>query len=64
MNSWKLDMEDARKYAMTNAKDPRYPPHWLRCIAMRTNAEDVVERCALGHDHSGDHVAPKPRKAE
>lgn len=38
------------RHATTNAKDPKNPPHYLRC-----NATQAHERCILGDGHSDAH---------
>ena len=54
--TWILDSQLADRDARTNPRDPRNPPHWLRCDYIKDGV-----RCALGVDHQGDHVEPKPR---
>jgi hypothetical protein len=48
---------DANLHARTYPRDPKAPPHWLRCNHVTAESQ----RCIKGEGHAGEHEYPKPK---
>lgn len=59
-SEWVFDPIGANGYASMHPREPKYPPHWVRCDFMRDGV-----RCAKGSGHEkgvgkqAEHEEPK-----